>query len=90
MVESVLNITGIREEDNEDVEVISDIEDKKQVAPFLTGFGIPLYSKIISVMLWEITKINNYVNQGIKPFLNRYKNVMMFKKFSKRLQDTFS
>ena len=59
LVESVLNITGIREEDNKDVELISDIEEKKKVAPLLTGFGIPLYSKIISVLLWEITKINN-------------------------------
>ena len=29
-----------------------------------------------------MTKINNYLNQGIKPFSNRYKNVMMFKNWN--------
>ena len=38
-------------------EVIVSLDEKKQVAPFLSGFGIPMYPKILSVILWEITKV---------------------------------
>ena len=82
-----MNRNSVLEEENEEIEndielVIEDEELGRKVSPFFSGFGIPLDKRIIFLILWEIRKLHNYVNQGIKPFFSQYNNIMTFKNWN--------